>query len=182
MSLDQTEMIQALSQLVQQRMLLARAEEGNIALDEERQGQLDTRIDQLYLESYLREAAEAQLEISDVEIERYYEEHQEFYRDQTLDVARQQIRQALIGQRMESANAPEAQRDLVAAVADSMAETINVVRYEEQFPAVLSALRASYEELGQTAPTTTRAARVEQAVQQPPPGAAPGSSNVSSTP
>ncbi|MFN2384229.1 MAG: peptidylprolyl isomerase [Gemmatimonadota bacterium] len=154
-ALDQTQMIQALSAIAQSRILLARAETAKTALDTTRQRQFDERVDQLYIETYLVEVAQKRLEVSDAEVAQYYAEHREFYRDQPLPVVAEQIRQILMVQRSEELSAPEAREALVKAVADSQAQTAGVTRHEDTYDEVLTVLRAKYEELGQTPPTSS---------------------------
>lgn len=149
--LDQAGMIQALSTLVQQRLLLDRARAADVELDSVRQGQLEERIGQMYVQGYLGRAARAQLEVPDSLVARYYEEHREFYGGQSLDEVREQIRTVLQTQRMQSMQEPDAQMKLVEAVADSHAGDVRVVIHEDRFDDVLEVLREKYEGEG-TAP------------------------------
>lgn len=148
--LDQERMIQALSAIAQQRILLARAEEANTVLDSARQRQLDERLDQLYLNAYLEEGLQASGQIPDSVVRQYYEEHEEFYRGQSFEEVEQQIRTVLSSQRMEEARSPDAQREFVSAVADSQAQETDVEKNTERFERVLEVVRAKYEELGRT--------------------------------
>lgn len=147
-SLDQANMIAALSSVVQRRLLLAKAREGKTEIDSVRQGQLDERIDQLYAEAYLNEAAQSRLEVADPTVRQYYDEHSEFYQGQPFEQVREQIRAILIAQRREALNSADAQRELIAAVADSQAAAIEVERFPDHYGNVLPILR---EQPGQTA-------------------------------
>ena len=177
--LDQAGMIQALSSLVQQRLLLERAKTADVELDSVRQQQLSERIDQLYIEAYLRDAAQAQLDVPDSLVRIYYDEHREFYRGQSLDEVREQIRTVLQSQRMQAMQAPDAQMKLVEAIADSQATDAQVEVHEDTFDDVLEVLRAKYEEQGTEPPAQTpqapTAAPPAGTVPQgaPPTGAAP---------
>ncbi|MDX1660669.1 MAG: peptidylprolyl isomerase [Gemmatimonadota bacterium] len=177
--LDQAGMIQALSSLVQQRLLLERAKTADVELDSVRQQQLSERIDQLYIEAYLRDAAQAQLDVPDSLVRIYYDEHREFYRGQSLDEVREQIRTVLQSQRMQAMQAPDAQMKLVEAIADSQATDARVEVHEDTFDDVLEVLRAKYEEQGTEPPAQTpqapTAAPPAGTVPQgaPPTGAAP---------
>lgn len=147
-SLDQANMITALSSVVQRRLLLGRAREGKTEIDSVRQGQLDERVDQLYAEAYLNEAAQSRLEVADAMVQQYYDEHREFYQGQPFEQVREQIRAILIAQRRDALNSSDAQRELIAAVADSQAAAIKVERYPDHYGNVLPILR---EDSGQTA-------------------------------
>lgn len=160
--LDQAGMIQALSTLVQQRLLLQKAQTADVALDSTRQTQLDDRVDQLYIETYLQDAARAQMEVPDTLVRVYYDEHREFYSGQEFEEVREQIRTVLQTQRMQSLQEPDAQTRLVEAVADSQATRVEVVIHDDAFDDVLEVLRALYEEEGTEPPTET-----------PPPATAP---------
>lgn len=146
--LDQARMIQALSAITQQKILLRRAEEANTVLDSTRQAQLDDRIGQLYYNAYLREAVREKLEVPDSLVRRYYDEHQEFYRDESFEDVEQQIRTTLAAQRLDHASSPEAQRELVRAIADSQTSEMNVRRNTDLLDRVLDRVRQKYEESG----------------------------------
>lgn len=148
--LNQERMIQALSAIAQQRILMTRAEEANTVLDTTRQRQLDERIDQLYFNAYLQDALESSAQIPDSLVRQYYEEHEEFYRGQSFEEVERQIRTVLSAQRMDEATSPEAQRELVAAVADSQAQRTEVTKKTERLERVLEVVRVKYEELGRT--------------------------------
>ena len=143
--LDQAGMIQALSQLMQRRLLLERARARNTALDSTRQRQLDDQIQQFYARLIMNAALERRLEIPDSEVSRYYDEHREFYRGQQLDQVSDQIRQVLRTQRMEQVQAPDAQRELMAAMADSQARSVDVQTFPDRFDDVLAALETKLE-------------------------------------
>lgn len=156
--LDQAGMIQAISTLVQQRLLLDKANAADVELDSVRQGQLEERIGQMYVEGYLGGAARARLEVPDSLVQLYYDEHREFYRGQPLDEVREQIRTVLQTQRMQSMQEPDAQMKLVEAVADTHTSEVNVEIHEDAFDDVLEVLRAKYEEEGTAPPRDTPAA------------------------
>lgn len=162
--LDQAGMIQALSTLVQQRLLLREAQSADVELDSVRQQQLAGRVDQMYIEGYLREAARAQLEVPDSLVQVYYDEHREFYSGQSLDEVREQIRTVLQTQRMQAMQEPDAQMQLVSAIADSQASEVTVEIDEDAFDDVLEVLRTKYDEQGTAPPSETPS---------PPPGAVP---------
>jgi parvulin-like peptidyl-prolyl isomerase len=162
-SLDQTQMIQALAAIMQQRLLLAEARSEKVALDSTRQRQLDERVDALYVEAYLQDAGRSQLEVPDSMVRRYYDEHREFYRDRTYDEVREQIRQVLMNERMETLGDMEGQRRMIAAIADSQASRAEVERHEDRYEKVLELLREKYEEMG----------RDPDAIEASGPGAAP---------
>ncbi len=147
-ALDQTRMVQALASLVQQRLLLEEARTHNVTLDSTRQRQLDDRIDRMYAEGYMREVARSRIEVTDPEVAQYYDEHREFYAGQSLDEVREQIRDVISRQRFQELQAPDTERRIVAAVADSQATEMKVVRHEDRFDEVLEVLRARYEEAG----------------------------------
>lgn len=160
--LDQAGMISALSSVVRQRLLMSHAERENIDLDTLRQGQLDEQVDAIYMEAYLRGVAEQQLEVGDETAREYYEGHREFYQGQTYEEAADAIKDVLRTQAMQTLSAPDAQRQLVAAVADSQAQRVGVTVHEDAFEDVLVRLRELHEERGTQAPA-----------EGPPPTAAP---------
>lgn len=140
-ALDQADMIAALSSVVQRRLLLARAREGKTELDSTRQGQFEELTRQLYAQAYLNGVLEERLVVADSLVRQYYDEHREFYREQSFEQVREQIRAILIAQRRESLNDPEAQKALLKAVADSQAGGTSVERYPEHYERVLAILR-----------------------------------------
>ncbi|MGH7550993.1 MAG: peptidylprolyl isomerase [Gemmatimonadota bacterium] len=143
--LDQAGMIQALSQLMQRRMLLEQARARSTVLDSTRQRQLDERVEQFYAQLIVGEALERRLEIPDSLIRRYYDEHQEFYREQPFEEVSDQIHQVLRAQRMQEVQAADAQRELMAAMADSQAQSVSVETFPDRYDAVLSALQQKLE-------------------------------------
>ncbi|MGH7566462.1 MAG: peptidylprolyl isomerase, partial [Gemmatimonadota bacterium] len=146
--LDQTSFVQALASMVQQKILLLRAETAGTELDSVRQGQLDERVDQLLISAYLRDASQARLEVGDEEVRRYYDEHREFYADRSFEVVAPEVRQVLASQRLEEAASPDAQRATLAAIADSQEAAVDVVRNTDTYDQVLRALRRQREEAG----------------------------------
>jgi hypothetical protein len=168
--LDQTQMIQAMAQLVQRRLLLVEAENSEVELDSTRQRQLDEHVGTLYLRSYLAEASQMRLEVPDSVVRNYYEGHREFYGDRPFEDVREQIRQVLINQRVEELGGPEAQLNLLAAVADSQAGSVEVERHEDRYDDVIERLRALYQERG-----------IEPGAAEPSPARAPGSDDAQSS-
>jgi hypothetical protein len=150
--LEQTDMIRALATMVQQKLLLARAEEAGTELDSLRQSQLDERVEGLLLSAYLRSASEARLEVGDEELESYYEEHREFYADRPFAEVAPEIRQVLAAQRLEEATSPDVQRATLAAIADSQESSTDVERNTELYDEVLQELRRLREESGTPEP------------------------------
>jgi hypothetical protein len=151
--MDLPQMVQALSSLVRQRLLMIEVEKREVVLDSVRQGQLDARIGQLMVEGHLREVAEARLAIDDSAIQTYYDEHLEFYRGQTLDEVREQVREVLVNQRVQAMSAPDAQLAMLEAVADSQAQRVAVEKNERAYATALVALQGLYEEtLGRPQP------------------------------
>lgn len=146
--LDQTGFVQALATMVQQKIMLARAEASGVELDSLRQFQLDERIDQLLLSAYLRQASEASLEVDDEELRTYYEEHREFYADRPYEEVAPEIRQVLGTQRIEQASSPDAQRATLAAIADSQESAVDVERNTDTYDQVLRELRRQRSEAG----------------------------------
>ncbi len=144
--LDQAGMIQALSQLMQRRMLLQQARTRNTVLDSTRQRQLDERVEQFYAQLIVGEALEQRLEIPDSLVRRYYDEHREFYAGQAFEEADDQIRQVLRAQRMEEVQAVDAQRQLMAAMADSQAQSVSVEIFPDRYDEVLAALQQKLED------------------------------------
>ena len=140
-TLDQTAMIQALSSIVQRRLALARATSEGTVLDSTRQTQLDERTDQLWAQAYLGQLLENQTEVADGDVRKYFDEHREFYRGQTFEDVREQVRSVLIGQRRDQFRDPEYQRELMTAVADSQAERASVQTNEELYERVLATLK-----------------------------------------
>jgi hypothetical protein len=152
LQLDQEGMIQALASMVQQKVLLARAESAGIALDTLRQSQLDERIDQLLLSAYLQKASQARMEVGDEEARRYYDEHREFYADRPYEEVAAEIRQVLGSQRLEELSSADVQRATLAAIADSQEGAVEVVRNTDTYDQVLAALRRMREEAGTPEP------------------------------
>ncbi|HUP01854.1 MAG TPA: peptidylprolyl isomerase [Gemmatimonadota bacterium] len=150
-ALDQAGMISALAGFVQRRLLLARARAGETEIDSVRQGQLDDLVRQLYAQAYLNDVLRGRLEVADSLVQRYYDEHLEFYRGRSFDEVREEIRTILITQRREAMNDAGAQRELFRAVADSQAAEISVERYPDQYDEVLALLREGLSGSGQTA-------------------------------
>jgi hypothetical protein len=146
--LDQTGFVQALATMVQQKILLARAEASGVELDSLRQFQLDERVDQLLLSAYLREASEASLELDDAALRTYYEEHREFYANRPFEEVAPEIRQVLGAQRLEEVSSPDAQRAMLAAIADSQESAVDVERNTDTYDQVLQALRRQRSEAG----------------------------------
>lgn len=157
--LDQAGMIQALSSIVQQRLLLAEAETAKTRLDSTRQSQLDERVDQLYTQSYLRQAAQAMMNVPDSTVRAYYDSHKEFYSGQPYEQVSDQIRQTLQAQRMQAMNDPDAQRKLISSVADSEAADVKVEKYQDHYDDVLTVLKSKYAEEGDEAPTESPSVR-----------------------
>lgn len=143
--LDQAGMIQALSQLMQRRILLERARARSTELDSTRQRQLDERIRQFYAQLIMGEALEKQLDVPESEVRRYYDEHLEFYRGQAFEEVADQIREVLGSQRMQQVQAADAQRELMAAMADSQAGSVNVELYRDRYDEVMAALKERLE-------------------------------------
>ncbi|HET9581481.1 MAG TPA: peptidylprolyl isomerase [Gemmatimonadota bacterium] len=143
--LDQAGMIQALSQLMQRRILLDRARTAETQLDSTRQRQLDERIQQFYAQRLLSDALEKRVEVTDADVRTYYDEHAEFYRDRQYEEVEPQIRQILTAQRMEQAQAADSQRELMAAMADSQARAVEVETFPDRYERVLSDLRERLE-------------------------------------
>lgn len=161
--LDQSGMVQALASMVQQKLMLARAEAAGVVLDSLRQAQLDERVDQLLLSAYMRDASQARMEVGDEEVRRYYEEHREFYADRSFEIVAPEIRQVLASQRLEEVSSPDAQRATLAAIADSQEDAVDVVRNTDTYDQVLRTLRREREEAGIPEPGPA-----------PPPPAPPG--------
>lgn len=143
--LDQAGMIQALSQLMQRRILLDRARTRETQLDSTRQRQLDERIEQFYAQRLLSDALEKRVEVTDAEVRTYYDEHAEFYRDRPYEEVEPQIRQILTAQRMEQAQSADSQRELMAAMADSQAQAVDVETFPDRYDRVLTDLRERLE-------------------------------------
>lgn len=160
--LDQGGMISALSSLVRQRLLMANAEREGTELDSVRQRMLDERVDALYMEAYMREVAQSRLEVPDSVARRYYDEHREFYQGRPFEEVAEQIGEVLRTQQMQTLGEPDAQRRLVASVADSQAARVEVVRHEDRYDDVLERLRQMHEEEG-TEPPAGPAPAVEDA-------------------
>lgn len=146
--LDQPGFVQALASMAQQKIMLARARVAETELDSVRQGQLDERIEQLLLSAYLREAAQARLEVSAAEARQYYDEHTEFYADRPYDEVEAEIRQVLGSQRLEEMSSPEVQRATLAAIADSQESAVQVTRNTDAYDEVLRVLRGNREAAG----------------------------------
>jgi parvulin-like peptidyl-prolyl isomerase len=157
--LDQTGFVQALATMIQQKILLARAEASGVELDSLRQSQLDERVDQLLLSAYLRDASEASLELDDAELRTYYEEHREFYANRPFEEVAPEIRQVLGAQRLEEVASPDAQRATLAAIADSQESAVDVERNTDTYDQVLQALRRQRSEAGIPEPGPAPAGR-----------------------
>jgi parvulin-like peptidyl-prolyl isomerase len=153
--LDQAGMIQALSQLMQRRILLDRARTRETQLDSTRQRQLDERIQQFYAQRLLSDALENRIEVTDAEVRTYYDEHTEFYRDRPYEEVEPQIRQILRAQRMEQAQSADSQRELMAAMADSQAQAVEVETFPDRYDRVLTDLRERLENPEATAGGST---------------------------
>src|SRR5688572_9473681 len=146
--LEQTDMVRALATMVQQKIMLARAEATGTELDSLRQSQLDERIEGLLLSAYLRSASEARLEVGDAEVQSYYDEHREFYSDRPFAEVAPEIRQVLAAQRLEEATSADVQRATLAAIADSQESSVDVERNSDLYDEVLRELRRLREEAG----------------------------------
>jgi parvulin-like peptidyl-prolyl isomerase len=171
--LDQTGFVQALASMVQQKIMLARAEASEVQLDSLRQFQLDERVDQLLLSAYLREASEASLAVDDEELRTYYEEHREFYADRPYEEVAPEIRQVLGAQRLEQASSPEAQRATLAAIADSQESAVDVERNTDTYDQVLRELRRQRAEAGIPEPGSAPAGEAGAQTAAPEPQGAP---------
>jgi parvulin-like peptidyl-prolyl isomerase len=171
--LDQTGFVQALATMVQQKILLARAETSGIELDSLRQSQLDERVDQLLLSAYLRQASEASLELGDEELRTYYEEHREFYADRPYEEVAPEIRQVLGAQRLEEVSSPDVQRATLAAIADSQESAVDVERNTDTYDQVLLALRRLRSEAGTPEPGPAPGGRAGAQSVAPEPQGAP---------
>ena len=171
--LDQQGMVQALASMAQQKILLARAEAADIALDSVRQGQLDERVDQLLLSAYLRAASQARLEVGDEDARQYYEEHREFYADRPFEEVAQEIRQVLGSQRLEELSSADVQRATLAAIADSQESAVKVERNTDTYDKVLAELRRLREESGSPEPSPAPPGGRTPTPQTPTPAPAP---------
>ena len=171
--LGQEDMVRALATMVQQEIMLARAEAAGTELDSLRQSQLDERVEGLLLSSYLRSASEARLQVSDEEVESYYEEHREFYADRPFPEVAAEIRQVLGTQRLEEATSPDVQRATLAAIADSQEGAVDVERNTDLYDEVLRELRRQREEAGipEPAPGGGQTSPAPGGVAPPPAGA-----------
>ena len=105
----------------------------------------DERQEMLWAQAYLNAIVNEQAEVGDDEVREYYDEHTEFYRDQTYEDVREQIRGTLIEQQRDRMSDPVEQRRLVEAVADSQAEGTTVERNEALYDRVLEELRVALE-------------------------------------
>lgn len=143
--LEQADMVRALSSVVQRRLIMARAAEADLVIDSTRQAELDERQEMLWAQAYLNAIVNEQAEVGDDEVREYYDEHTEFYRDQTYEDVREQIRGTLIEQQRDRMSDPVEQRRLVEAVADSQAEGTTVERNEALYDRVLEELRVALE-------------------------------------
>ncbi|HET6362221.1 MAG TPA: peptidylprolyl isomerase, partial [Gemmatimonadota bacterium] len=150
--LEQTDMVRALATMVQQKIMIARAEAAGTALDSLRQSQLDERVEGLLLSGYLRSASEARLEVGDEEVQSYYDEHREFYADRPFAEVAPEIRQVLATQRLEEATSPDVQRATLAAIADSQEGSVDVERNTDLYDEVLQELRRLHQESGRQEP------------------------------
>ncbi len=147
-ALDQTQMVQAMAAMVQQRLMLQQAETSNVVLDTTRQRQLDERIERLYVEGYMNDVARSYVVVADSTVARYYEEHREFYAGTLLEEVEEDIRGGLQRERFEALQSPDAERRVVAAVADSQRAEVDVEKHEDRYDDVLAVLRQRYEEAG----------------------------------
>lgn len=143
--LDQAGMIQALSQLMQRRILLDRARARETVLDSTRQRQLDERIEQFYAQRLLSDALQKRVEVADADVRTYYDEHAEFYRDRPYEEVEPQIRQILRAQRMEQVQSADSQRELMTAMADSQAQAVDVETFPDRYERVLAELKERLE-------------------------------------
>ena len=170
--LEQTDMVRALATMVQQEIMLARAEADATELDSLRQSQLDERVEGLLLSAYLRSASEARLEVGDEEVQSYYDEHREFYSDRPFAEVAPEIRQVLAAQRLEEATSPDVQRATLAAIADSQEGAVDVERNTELYDEVLRELRRLREESGMPEPGPPPGGVAPAPAGSPPPGSA----------
>ena len=152
--LEQEDMVRALATIIQQKILLARAEAAGTELDSLRQSQLDERVEGLLLSAYLRAASEARLEVGDEEVQSYYEEHREFYADRPFAEVAPEIRQVLAAQRLEEATSPDVQRATLSAIADSQESSMDVERNTDLYDEILRELRRLREEAGTPEPVS----------------------------
>jgi hypothetical protein len=150
--LEQTDMVRALATMVQQKIMLARAEAAGTQLDSLRQSQLDERVEGLLLSAYLRSASEARLEVGDEEVQRYYDEHREFYSDRPFAEVAPEIRQVLAAQRLEEATSADVQRATLAAIADSQEASVDIERNTDLYDEVLRELRRLRDQSGTPEP------------------------------
>jgi hypothetical protein len=150
--LEQEDMIRALATMVQQKIMLARAEAAGTELDSLRQSQLDERVEGLLLSAYLRSASEARLEVGDEEVQRYYDEHREFYSDRPFAEVAPEIRQVLAAQRLEEATSADVQRATLAAIADSQEASVDIERNTDLYDEVLRELRRLRDQSGTPEP------------------------------
>lgn len=146
--LEQADMVRALSQVVQRRLIMARAAEADLVIDSTRQAELEERQEMLWAQAYLNAIVADQTVVTDEEVREYYDGHTEFYRDQAYEDVREQIRGTLIEQRRDRMSDPVEQRRLVEAVADSQAGGTSVERNEGLYDRVLEALREAIESSG----------------------------------
>jgi hypothetical protein len=153
--------------MAQQKMMLARAQAAGTQLDSLRQSQLDERIDGLLLSAYLRSASEARLEVSDEEVQSYFDDHREFYADRPFAEVAAEIRQVLGAQRLEEATSPDVQRATLAAIADSQEGAVDVERNTDLYDEILRELRRQREEAGLPEPEPQGDARPTGGTPQP---------------
>ena len=91
-------------------------------------------------------ARDAAAGVTDADIRTYYDEHAEFYRDRPYEEVEPQIRQILRAQRMEQVQSAGSQRELMAAMADSQAQAVEVETFPDRYERVLAELRERLED------------------------------------
>ena len=139
-ALDSDRMMNALTPLVKNRMLLARAEAAHLKLDPERQKMLDERVEGVAVTEMLRNEVKTSAVVSDSATRAVWATDSLRYPGKTFEQAAPEIQKQLLAEKMQRVNSQAGQRELVHQVAKRVESTIKVERFPDNYELVLAQL------------------------------------------
>ncbi len=168
-ALDSDRMMNALTPLVRNRMLLARAEAAHLKLDPERQKMLDERLEGVIVTEMLRNEVKTGAVVSDSAARAAWTADSTRYAGKTFDQAAPEIRKAILAEKMQRVNSQAGQRELVHQLAKKMEGKIKVERFPDNYELVLALLAPA-----DSAKAAAQGAAAATGQTPPVPAAAPG--------
>ena len=139
-ALDSDRMMNALTPLVKNRMLLARAEAAHLKLDPEREKMLAERLEGVAVTEMLRNEVKVGAVVSDSAVRAVWATDSLKYPGKTYEQAAPEIQKALLAEKMQRVNTQAGQRELVHQLAKKMEATVKVERFPDNYELVLAQL------------------------------------------